>query len=60
VRLLGLDVELDEVNEQPVRGEVADLLCFHIEDGTRGSRGFNPPFIAIRWGVRIPLGLPRD
>jgi len=50
VCLLGLDVELDEINEHGLQivGEL--LICFHIRDGTRGSRGFNPPFIAIRWG----------
>ena len=59
VRLLGLNVELDEVNEHGLQivGEL--LICFHIEDGTRGSRGFNPPFIAIRWGDASARPVPR-
>ena len=50
VRLLGLDVELDEINEHGLQivGEL--LICFHMTNATRGSRGFNPSFIAIRWG----------
>jgi len=50
VCLLGLDMEFNQIDEHCLQivGEL--LICFHTEDGTRGSRGFNLPFIAIRWG----------